>query len=84
MVNINSIKFNYNCLTITANLKTSSNQVIVMVSYEADMGSAGNIMPLYIYKNLFPRATIEQLATTRDIKIKLKMYNNNNKTIRHM
>ena len=46
-----------------------------MVPYKGDMGSDGNIMPLYIYKKLFLRVTIEQLAATRDKYMKLKMYN---------
>ena len=46
-----------------------------MVPYKVDMASDENIMPLYIYKNLFPRATIQQLAVTRNTNIKLKTYN---------
>ena len=57
MVNINSIIFNSKWLVITANLKTSSNQVSILVPYKVDTGSDGNIMPLHLYKRLFPSAT---------------------------
>ena len=53
IVNINSIKFKSNHSTIIENLKTPSNKVIIMVPYNADMGSGGNIIPLYIYKSYF-------------------------------
>ena len=43
--------------------------------YKVDTGSDGNIMPFYMYKQLFPRATVKQLAATKDTKIKLKTYN---------
>ena len=50
----------------------SSNKVIITVPYEVDMGSDGNIMPLYIYKMLFPKATKEQLVATRNTNIQQK------------
>ena len=31
----------------------------VMVPYKVDMGSDGNVMPLHIYKKLFPNITSE-------------------------
>ena len=31
-------------------------------------------MPFYMYKKLFHRATVEQLAATKHTKIKLKIY----------
>ena len=51
-------------------------QIIITVPYMVGIGSDGNIMPLYIYKKLFPRAMKGQLAATRNTKIKLTMYNN--------
>ena len=66
MVNMNSKKLNSNHSTIIADLKTSSNKVIIMVPYKVDMGSEGNIMSLYIYRKLFPRGTIKQWVATRD------------------
>ena len=44
------------------------------VPYKVDTGSYGNIMPLHIYKNLFPRTTSKQLVATRDTNIQLKTY----------
>ena len=58
-VNINSVKLNTNHSTIIVNLRTSSNKVITIVPNKVDMGSDGNIMPLYMYKKLFPGATTE-------------------------
>ena len=75
MVKINSVRFNSNHSTIIANLKTSSNKVVITVPCKVDMGSSGNIIPFYMFKNSFPGATVEQLAATKDTKIKQKMYN---------
>ena len=71
-VNINSIHFNKMCSVITANLKTSRGINNVIVPYKVDTGSDGNIRPLHIYKNLFPKLTSEQLAATKDDSIHLK------------
>ena len=71
--NISSINFNSKCSVITANLKTSSNQDTIVAFYTVDIGIDGNIMPLHIYKKLFPRATNEQLMVTKIETIKLKM-----------
>ena len=51
MININLIFFNSKWLAIKANLKTSSNQVSVVISYKADTDSDGNIMPIHLHKN---------------------------------
>ena len=72
-VHINSINFNTIHSIIAANLKTS-HKVIITVQYKVDIGSNGNIMSLYINKKLFPRATKEHLAATRNTNIKLKIY----------
>ena len=75
MVNVNSISFNSKCSIITANSKTSSNQARTTVLYKVDTGSEGNLMPLHIYKKLFPRATKENLAAMTNTNIQLKPYN---------
>ena len=62
LVNINSIPFNKNCLVITEKLKMSAGINNVIVSYKVDTDRDGNMMPLHIYKKLFPRITNEQLA----------------------
>ena len=46
-----------------------------MVPYTVGTGSEGKIMPFHIYKKLFPSATVDHLAATKDAKIKLKTYN---------
>ena len=74
-VNIISIIFISNQLVITANLNSSSNQVSIIVPYKVDTFSAGKIIPLHLYKILFPRATKEQLAATTNKNIQLKTYN---------
>ena len=66
MVNINYIIFNSKLLVITANPKTLSNQVSIIVPYKVDTGSDGRIMPLYLYKRLNPRATKVQLTGTKN------------------
>ena len=38
-----------------------------MVPYKVDTGSDGNIMPLDIYKKLFPEITNEQLVATKTV-----------------
>ena len=51
MVNINSVRFDSNHSAIIANLKTSSNKIVITtVLYKNDIGSDGNIMAFYIYK----------------------------------
>ena len=50
---------------ITAKLKMSAGINNVIVPYEVDTCSSGNIMPFHIYKKLFPRITSEQLAATK-------------------
>ena len=68
-VNINCIIFSRKLVVITATLKILSNQLLIIVSYKVDTGSDGNIMPLHMYKRLFPMATKEQLAATKNKNI---------------
>ena len=79
-VSINSVQFNKNCSILTANLKTSAGQSSIMVPYKIDTGSNGNIMPLHMYKKLFPNITNKQLATTKNKNVLLKMYNKTTST----
>ena len=74
MININSISFNSNHSAIIANLKTSSNKATIVVSYKVGMGSDGNIESFNIFTKLFPSATADQLAATKDAP-KLRTYN---------
>ena len=50
----------------------SAGQSKILVPYKIDTCSNGNIMPLHVYKKLFPKATDEQLATTKNKNILLK------------
>ena len=65
--NIDLIHFNKNHMVIIAGLKTSVNQNSVKVPYKVDTGSDGTIVPLHIYKSVFPRITNEQLVATKMI-----------------
>ena len=69
MVNINSIIFKSKQWAITTNLKLLSSQVSIIMPYKVDMGRDGNIIPSHLYKKLFPRATKEQLAATKNKKV---------------
>ena len=75
MVSINSVYLNKNCSVLIANLKTLLGKNSISVSHKIDMGSKGNIMPLHIFKNLFPRVINEWLAETTNKCILLKTYN---------
>ena len=72
MVSINSIYFNKNHFVLTVNLKMSASQNNIMVPYKVDTGSDGNIMPLHIFKKLFPKITNEQLVANKNKNILLK------------
>ena len=74
-VSINSIHFNKDNSVLTANSKTSAGPNNIRVPYKVDTGSDGNIMPLNIYKKLFPKITNEQLVATKNKNILLRMYN---------
>ena len=54
----------------------------VIVPYKVDTGNDGNILPLHIYKKLFPMITSEQLVATKNESVQLKIYNKNNNSIR--
>ena len=53
----------------------SAGQSNIMVPYKILAGSYGNIMWQHMYKKLFPSITNEQLATTKNKNVLLKMYN---------
>ena len=67
-VSINSIQFNKNHFLLTTNLKMSADQNSIMVPYKVDYATA------HIQK-IFPKVTNEQLATTKNKNILLKVYN---------
>ena len=51
-----------------------SDQASTIAPYKGGTGGDGNIMPLHIYKKLFPRATKEQLLVGKNNNIQLKIY----------
>ena len=53
MVSVHSVQLNVNQSIITANLKMSAGKFSVNIKYKIDMGSTGNIMPTYVFKNYF-------------------------------
>ena len=80
LVNMNSVHFDKNCSVIRAKLKMSAGINNVIVPYKVDTGSDGNIMSLYIYKNIFMRVTGDQLVAIKSESMQLKMYNKTTKT----
>ena len=67
---IDSITLNIKCLVITASLNTSSSQAKLVASYKIDSGTYSNKRHFRIFKKLYPRSTIEQLAATKIDNIK--------------
>ena len=61
MVSIDSVHLNRNWSVITAYLDIYAGKNNVEIPYKIDMGSEGNIMPLYIFKKLFKNVMVEQL-----------------------
>ena len=62
-VSINSVYLNKNHLLITVHLETQVDKTTIEVPYKIDIGSEGNLMPLYIFKRLFKGMPEEQLNT---------------------
>ena len=48
---IDLVHLNKNRSVITVHLETHASKSSVEIPYKIDMGSEGNIMPLYIFKN---------------------------------
>ena len=74
-VSIYLVYLNKNWSLITAHLETHVGKTTVEIPHKIDMGSEGNIMPLYILKKLFKNMTKEQLKISIKGNIKLKTYN---------
>ena len=74
-VSINSVHLNKNQSVIMAYLDTYAGENNVEILYKINMGSEGNIMPLYIFKKLFKNITVEQLKKSIKNYIKLCTYN---------
>ena len=63
-----------------AHLETYADKNNVEIQYKIDMGSEGNIMPLYIFKKLFKNITEEQLKKSIKNHTRLCTYNGTNIT----
>ena len=74
-VSINSIYLNQNQSLIKAHLERQVGKTTIEVPYKIDISSKGNLMLLYIFKNLFKNMPEEQLKGSIKFNIKLKTYN---------
>ena len=79
-VSIHSVHLNKNQSLLTAELEMQSGRNIIVIPYKIDMGSKGNIMPLFIFKKLFKNITEEQLQKSLKGHIRLRTYNKTNIT----
>ena len=70
-----SVQLNTNGSIITTNLKTLVGKNSINMPYKIDKGSNSNIMPVHVFKKLFPDVTNDQLVATVNKHIMLKMYN---------
>ena len=52
-VSINSVHLNKNWSLLMAEVEMQSGGNTIMIPYKIDMGSEGNIMPIFIFKKLF-------------------------------
>ena len=59
---------------IITRLETSSNHKRGKITYRIDTGNDGTVMPLNIFKILFPNTAIDQLNWTKDRGIVLRIY----------
>ena len=73
IMTINSFSFDCICSVIIAKLKTTYSQNNAIIQYKIDTGSDCNSLPYF--QILFPRATREQLVSTKIGSIILKTYN---------
>ena len=69
-MSINSIQFNKNHFVLSANLKLSAGQRTIIVPYKIDTGSNGNIMPLHVYRKLFPNIKMSSQPQLKKCPIK--------------
>ena len=59
LVNVNSFSFNNRQSVLVTKLKTSTSQNSAVIPYICDTGKDGNIMPIHIFRILFPRVMKE-------------------------
>ena len=75
VVSINSLYINRTRSLMMAKLEMQVGKTALEVLYKINMGSEGNLMPLYIFRNLFANMGDEQLKRSVKGNIRLKMYN---------
>ena len=59
-------------------MQAGANNIVIL--YKIDMGSKGNIMPLFIFKKLFKNITEDQLKRNINGHFRLRTYNKTNIT----
>ena len=74
-VSINSVYLNKKWLLITAHLETQVGKTTVEIPYKIEMDSESNIMPPYIFIQLYKDMSEEQLKGSLKGSLKLKTYN---------
>ena len=73
-VSINSVYLNNKQSLITAQLEMQVSNNAIRIPYKIDTSSEGNLILLYIFKNLFRNKSVEQLKMSLKSNIKLKKY----------
>ena len=79
-VSIDPVHLNKTQSLVTVKLEMQVGRNIIIIPYKLDMGSKGNIMPLFTFKKLFKNVTEEQLWKSIKDHIRLRTYNKTNIT----
>ena len=80
-VSIDSVHLNKRSVIINGgirDMKAGTNNIVI--PYKIDMGSEGNIIPLFIFKKLFKNVMEDQLKRSIKGHIRLRTYNKTNIT----
>ena len=54
---------------------TSANSVEYTHHFKVDSGASGNLLPLYLYRKIFPNVTQTELERSIDHRVQLLAYN---------
>ena len=79
-VSIDSVHLNKTQSLLMAKLEMQVGRNTIIISYKIDMGSEGNIMPLFMLKKPFKNVTEDQLWKSIKSHIGLRIYNKTNIT----
>ena len=71
-VSIDSVHLNKTQSLLMAKLEMQVGRNTIIIPYKIDMGSKGNIMPLFMFKKLFRNVTEEQLQKSIKGYIRLR------------